>query len=193
MADAMLPPTRRDRNGILHFLSACPDCGAQRYLDKRRVHKPCPPCGAKRRRTHGLAAKADTHPLYRLLYTMKARCTYPSASNYAFYGGRGIKVYQGWLDDPASFVAWAEQSGYQPGLQIDRVDNAGDYGPDNCQWVTRSENCRNTRRCKCTIEKARACKDALASGATVKQAAAAAGIPYMVAWHISKGRSWTDA
>lgn len=32
---------------------------------------------------------------------------------------------------------------YKVGLQLDRIDNNGNYGPDNCRWVDRKTNCRN--------------------------------------------------
>lgn len=43
---------------------------------------------------------------------------------------------------------WAFANGYDPSLQLDRKDNDGPYSPSNCQWATRSENCRHTRRSK---------------------------------------------
>ena len=69
--------------------------------------------------------------------------TYKSYRN---YGGRGIKVCDEWLNDPNAFYAWALTNGYRVGLQIDRKDNNAGYSPDNCWFVTRSRNMRNTRK-----------------------------------------------
>lgn len=52
-----------------------------------------------KRRTHGLSG----HPLYKLLNNMIARCTYPSATHYAYYGGRGIAVCDEWRTNPAAW------------------------------------------------------------------------------------------
>jgi hypothetical protein len=73
------------------------------------------------------------------------RCANPNADNYRFYGGRGIKVAQEWLENSKSFVEWALKNGYKENLEIDRIDNDGDYTPQNCRWVTRLKNANNKR------------------------------------------------
>lgn len=66
--------------------------------------------------------------------------------NYKNYDGRGIKVCDGWFNDPNAFYAWALANGFRDGLQIDRRDNNKGYSPDNCWFVTPSRNMRNTRK-----------------------------------------------
>lgn len=83
--------------------------------------------------------------LYDVWAAMLSRCENPSRVNYADYGGRGIRVCAEW-HDPRAFMDWAEAAGYEHGLQLDRIDNDGDYEPTNCRWASRSENCRHTRR-----------------------------------------------
>lgn len=82
--------------------------------------------------------------LYSLWNTMRHRCEDPKRESYQRYGGRGIKVCQEW-HDANTFMDWAESHGYKPGLQLDRIDNDGDYSPENCRWVTAKDNSRNKR------------------------------------------------
>ena len=83
--------------------------------------------------------------LYKVLIHMKSRCHNPIDKRYADWGGRGISVCKDWLDDPNSFSRWAVENGYKPGLTIDRINNDGNYCPDNCRWITISENNQNRR------------------------------------------------
>lgn len=92
--------------------------------------------------THNLSR----HPLYSVYSSMIARCYHPSCEAYENYGGRGISICQDWLNDIHSFRGWAMVNGYEKGLQIDRINNDGNYEPSNCRFVTKDENNKNTRR-----------------------------------------------
>lgn len=84
----------------------------------------------------------------RILHTlghMKNRCFNPKCKAFKDYGGRGITVCDEWVSDPDSFVEWALSNGYEYGLAIDRIDNDGNYEPNNCRWVTAAENNQNRR------------------------------------------------
>lgn len=57
-----------------------------------------------------------------------------------YYRDKGIKVCDEWRNDFAEFEKWAIKNGYCDDLTIDRIDSDGNYCPENCQWITKSEN-----------------------------------------------------
>ena len=95
--------------------------------------------------THGLYA--ENKELHNLWSTMKSRCENPNREKYKSYGGRGITVCEAWHDFK-QFYEWAISTGYKKGLQLDRINNDGNYEPENCRWVTPKVNSRNRRNTK---------------------------------------------
>lgn len=99
----------------------------------------------RRNTKHGLTPRNAQKPrLYRIWKGMRQRCNDQNAQNYAYYGGRGIAICSEW-DDFARFDAWARDAGYTDDLLLDRENNAEGYSPQNCRWVTRKTQMRNTR------------------------------------------------
>jgi len=85
--------------------------------------------------------------LFTIWDNMRRRCYDKGATGYKYYGGRGIKVCKKWQDF-IPFKDWALSHGYTDDLTIDRIDNDGNYEPDNCQWITHKDQQKNRRNVK---------------------------------------------
>lgn len=93
--------------------------------------------------------KAHTR-LYNVWQRMKQRCYDANCKEYDRYGGRGITVCNEWLNDFQLFYDWAMDNGYDENAPkgectIDRIDNDGNYCPENCRWVSNKEQQRNKK------------------------------------------------
>lgn len=106
-------------------------------------------CGCLAKESASRTGKANTihgdtdTRLYRIFHGMKDRCYNSKNKDYARYGGRGIKVCEEWLNDYITFKKWAINNGYQEDLAIERKDFDKDYCPENCKWISMSQQQRN--------------------------------------------------
>lgn len=97
----------------------------------------------KKRYNHG-----EHYPRLRNIHrNMMSRCYNEKSNRYHRYGARGIKVCEQWHDRRV-FCDWARANGYGPRLQIDRINNDGEYAPKNCRFVTPKENANNRSNSK---------------------------------------------
>lgn len=135
------------------WLCAC-DCGKQHSVRTASlVNGSVQSCGCWKNeksgerftRYEGRLSITD-HYLYRVWIGIRYRCERQKHPSYKHYGGRGITVCERWRESFEAFFEWARSSGYERGLSIERKDNDGPYAPENCTWIPRGRQVRNTRR-----------------------------------------------
>ena len=127
------------------------DCGNEIVAGKSHLlHGETTSCGCYRKEV--TSAKQYKHGgkrtrLYRLWTSIKARCS-PGGAEPEVYYNKGIRVCEEWSKDYAAFRDWALANGYDESAPrgattIDRIDNGKGYSPENCRFVSLTENARN--------------------------------------------------
>lgn len=140
IARADLTNRSPSEKGRAYWICRC-DCGTIKEISTKHLR-------TRRTTSCGCLVQIGTPPthgeshtrLYNIWLGMRKRCYFKKHKYYHRYGGRGITVCDEWRDNFASFRNWALSHGYTDTLTIDRIDNDGNYCPENCQWLTQSEN-----------------------------------------------------
>lgn len=136
------PPFSIGRDNDFQSVCRC-TCGRIGVVTVRNLRSGqslgCKPCGYRWK------YKCGHKRLHRIWHGMRSRCYRDYDINYHNYGGRGITVCDEWNRDFDAFAEWALANGYADTREIDRIDNDGNYTPDNCRFVTRVQNSNNRR------------------------------------------------
>jgi len=127
------------------------DCGNDVIVDASALnHNLTTSCGCQKRERiikystkHGMCGTK----IYRTWQNMLARCLEKGNRAYKHYGGRGISVYPAWINNFQAFYDYVSQLEHygEEGYTLDRIDNNGNYEPNNLRWADRKTQTRNQR------------------------------------------------
>ena len=133
-------------NNGAYWLCQC-DCGMTTVVcgaSLRRGHTKS--CGCEAYKTQFIKKHGESHDnktrLYDIWVHMRNRCNNTHRDAYKWYGGKGITVCDEW-NDYSKFKEWAMNNGYEDDLTIDRIDTSKGYCPENCRWLSKSDNSKH--------------------------------------------------
>lgn len=183
---AVISRAENSLDGSAQWLCQC-DCGKSANIRGTNLRSgEVKSCGcstgefvANAHRTHGQSKT----PIYRTWQSMRERCKNTKSKLYPDYGGRGIRVCDRW----ASFENFAQDMGPRPdGYSLDRINNDGNYSPENCRWTDWNCQANNRRNGKLI--------NVNGEMVTIKEASELTGVPHhTIRGRLRKGMSDAEA
>lgn len=128
------------------YLCKC-DCGNETIvLYRNLISGNTQSCGCYAIETRTIHDKWGSK-VYKCWDNMKSRCLNPHATGYKNWGGRGIKIYEPWINSFDTFYAYVSKLPHfgEEGRSLDRINNDGNYEPNNLRWATKTEQTLNRR------------------------------------------------
>lgn len=139
--------------------------------------------------THGLSRENGKHTrLFRAWLDMRGRCDNPRLRSYASHGARGITYCSEWQAFERFVADMAPHPG--EGWTLERIDNDGNYEPDNCKWATQTQQNRNQRRTKLDEDKVAEIRRLKAKGYSYGRMAAMYGVARSTIQGVVEYRTW---
>lgn len=141
------------KHGGAQWLCRCTICGSEKIFRGQTigVNKTCgAKCGTSlaniQRTKHGHSKRGSpTGKTHNSWSGIKQRCYNPKNTHYHRYGGRGITMFSGWVDDyPAFYNYIGDAPDTTQRWSIDRIDNEGNYEPNNIRWALPTTQSNNT-------------------------------------------------
>lgn len=143
----VLSEAERDKHNKRVWFCVC-TCGNTSKITQdnlvRNLSTQCKNCSIINRKKKQDFLRED-HRLYSIWKNMKSRINNPNRDCYNRYGGRGIKICDRWYN----FLLFLEdmENSFRESLSLERINNDGDYCPENCKWATTKEQNNNQEKC----------------------------------------------